>query len=356
MRQRIIKKYAIAQNPNDVKLNNGQMDTPSNHSNGTKDPPYPVIAKWIGDLYHFFDKDTVTIIQTDAVERKGLKKLLFEPNLIEKLEPNIKMLSTLLSLKDQIPQESKTAVKNYIKKVVDQIDQMLSIKLQQSIKTAINKRSHSVIPSANAIDFPYTIKKNLKNYSKDLNTIIPEHIYFFDHALKKRRFHIILDIDQSGSMYESVIYASVISCILASVKSIKTNVILFSTEIVDISGQTNDPVELLYGLQIGGGTDIAKSLKYCQNLISSPESTILFLISDLYEGGDYEVLIRKAKEIKESGTTLISILSISDEGRPDYNERIAQDFANEQIPCFSCMPEKFPDILKRLIQHLPLDI
>lgn len=356
IKQRIIKKYAILQKQSNISLNNVKQDNSSTKSNGSKDPPYPVIAKWIGDLYHFFDNDTVTIIQTDAVERKGLKKLLFEPNLIEKLEPNIKMLSTLLTLKDQIPQESKSAVKNYIKKVVEQIDQMLSLKLQQSIKTAINKRSHSVIPSANAIDFPYTIKKNLKNYSKDLNTIIPEHIYFFEHTLKKRRFHIILDIDQSGSMYESVIYASVISCILASVKSLRTNVILFSTEVVDISVLTNDPVELLYGLQIGGGTDIAKSLNYCQNLITNPETTIVFLISDLYEGGDEYELVRKAKEIKDSGATLISILSISDEGTPDYNERIAQSFAHNQIPCFACMPEKFPELLKNAIQHLPLNM
>lgn len=314
----------------------------------------PKISKWLGDLRSLFDNETVTIVQNDAIERKGLKELLMEPELLENLEPDINMASTLLALKDQIPSKSKDSARAFIRKIVEQINKLLENDIRSSVTAAINKKAHSPLPNAAAIDFKYTIRRNLKNYNAQLGTIIPEHVYFFDHASKVNKWNIILDIDQSGSMGESIIYSSIISCILASMSSVKTNVVAFDTEISDLTSLCQDPVDLLFGFQMGGGTDIKKSIEYCQTLVTEPANTLFFLISDLDEWGSDEPLVRKVEELKDSGVTVIVLLAIADGGKAYYSESTAKKIANKGIPCFACPPERLPELLERALKKMDL--
>ena len=305
----------------------------------------PKLSKWLGDIRSLFDKDIVTVIQNDAIERKGLKQLLTEPEILENLEPDINMAATILLLKDQIPQRSKASARIYIKKIVEQINAMLVNDIQRAITAALNKHSHSPLPSASAIDFKYTISKNLKNYNADLKTIIPEKVYFFDRVNKTNHWTVILDIDQSGSMGESILYSSVIACILASMNAIKTKIVAFDTSVIDLTEKTDDPVDLLFGIQMGGGTDINKSVAYCQQFIETPSKTLFFLISDLDEGGNQASLLKKLEYMKQSGVTVISLLAIADGGKPYYNASMAQKIAKLEIPCFACVPERLPELL-----------
>lgn len=229
-----------------------------------KGPSNPQISRWLGDVRTLFDKELVTVIQNDAVTRCGLKQLLFEPELLENMEPDIGLASTILMLKDQIPKRSKESVREFIKKIVEEINKLLEQDIRRAVTAAVNKRKHSPIPSASAMDFKMTINRNLKHYNPDLKTIVPEHFYFFDRTstTAANKWTIILDIDQSGSMGESVIYSSIISCILASMASIKTRIVAFDTNIVDLTEKSDDPVDLLFGFQLGGGTDINKSIAH----------------------------------------------------------------------------------------------
>ncbi len=311
----------------------------------------PSVTKWLGDIKNIFDKEIVTIIQNDAIERYGLKELIFEPEILENLEPNINLAQTIMLLKEQIPKKSKESVRVFIKKVVDEINKLLADDVRRCITAAVNKKQHSPIPSAAALDFKYTIKKNLKNYNKDLNTIIPEKVYFFDKSSNlANKWQIILDIDQSGSMGESVLYSSVLSCLLASISSIKTNVVAFDTNIVDLSEKCEDPVDLLFGFTLGGGTDINRSVEYCKKYIENPKKTIFFLISDLEEGGNRASLIRKLNEMKNDGVTIICLLAISNSGKPYYDESMAKKIASLDIPCFACNPEKIPVLLENVLK------
>ncbi len=305
----------------------------------------PKLSKWLGDIRSLFDKDIVTIIQNDAIERKGLKQLLMEPEILENLEPDINMAATMLLLKDQIPQRSKASARIYIKKIVEQINTMLANDMQRAVTAALNKHSHSPLPLASAIDFKYTISKNLKNYNADLKTIIPERVYFFDRANKTNHWTVILDIDQSGSMGESILYSSVMACILASMNAIKTRIVAFDTSVIDLTEKTDDPVDLLFGIQMGGGTDINKSVAYCQQFIETPSKTLFFLISDLDEGGNQASLLKKLEYMKQSGVTVISLLAIADGGKPYYSASMAQKIAKLEIPCFACVPERLPELL-----------
>ena len=320
-----------------------------------KGPSSPVISKWLGDLRALFDPEIVAVVQNDAIERKGLKQLLLEPELLEGLEPDLNMASTLLMLKDQIPKKSKESARRYIRKLVEQLNKMLESDVRRAVTAALNRRAHSPLPSASAIDFPYTIRRNLKNYNAELKTVVPERVWFFDRSSKINRWHIILDIDQSGSMGQSILYSSVMACLLASMQAVKTSVVAFDTQIMDLTPLCADPVDLLFGFQMGGGTDIAKSIAYCQGLVEAPAKTLFFLISDLEEGGNRGALLRRLEELKGSGATVIVLLAIADGGRPYYDAQTAQRIAAMGIPCFACAPERLPELLERALKGQSLE-
>ncbi len=316
---------------------------------GGKGPSSPLISKWLGDLRSLFDPETVAVVQNDAIERKGLKQLLLEPELLEGLEPDLNMASTLLMLKDQIPKKSKESARRFIRKIVDEINKMLENDVRRAVTATLNRRAHAPLPSASALDFPYTIRRNLKNYNPELGAVIPERVWFFDRSSRVNRWHVILDIDQSGSMGQSILYSSVMACVLASMSAVRTSVVAFDTQIMDLTALCADPVDLLFGFQMGGGTDIAKSIAYCQNLVDAPAKTLFFLISDLDEGGNRAALLRRLEELKTSGVTVVVLLAIADGGKPYYDAQTAQRVAALDIPCFACAPEKLPELLEQAL-------
>lgn len=323
-----------------------------------KGPSAPVVSKWLGDVRSLFDKELVSIIQADAMERCGLKQLMFEPELLEKLEPDLNLASMMLTLKDQIPKRSKEQVRSFIARIVEEINRLLADDIRRAVTAAVDRRRHSPIPSAAALDYKETIRRNLKNYNPDLKKLVPERFYFYDRTSKNmsNRYTVILDVDQSGSMGESVIYSSVISCILASLRSLKTHIVAFDTNVVDLTEKCDDPVDLLFGFQLGGGTDIEKSVAYCQQLIDTPKKTLFFLISDLMEGGSRAGLLRRLDEMKDSGVSVICLLAIADGGRPYYDEQIAGRIASMGIPCFACNPQKVPQLLERALKGQDLNV
>ncbi|MBQ8569518.1 MAG: VWA domain-containing protein [Oscillospiraceae bacterium] len=316
----------------------------------------PKLTKWLGDLRSLFSPMDIKVIQNDAIEKKGLKQLLFEPEMLDGLEPDLSTGALLLMLKDQIPQKAKDNARQYIAKIVEDINRRLSDDIKRSVTSAMNRREHSPIPSAAALDYRLTIRRNLKNYDPELNTILPEKFYFYERISRSASRTVILDIDQSGSMGESAIYSSVMGCILASMSSLKTHVVAFDTKVTDLTEKCSDPVDLLYGIQLGGGTDIERSVAYCSKLIEEPEKTTMFIITDLYEGGNRNGLLRRMSELKESGVNLIILLAISDSGKPFYDEGLAEKAAAMDIPCFACPPEKLPDMLEAALKRRPIKI
>ncbi len=310
----------------------------------------PKISKWLGDVRKLFDQEIVQIIQSDAIERKGMKELLFEPEVLRDMAPDINMACTLLTLKNQVPERSKNAVRSYIESIVEDINKHMVTELQKAVTAALNKKNHSPRGNATSIDFHYTIRRNLKNFNPQLETIIPERIYFYEQQSKTNKWQIILDIDQSGSMGQSIIYSTIMGCILAKIAAFKTRVVAFDTCVVDLTERYDDPVDMLYGIQLGGGTDIHKSLCYCEQFIENPKQTLMFLISDLDEYGNQGGMLNKLRFFKESGVKVICLLAISDEGTPYYNKAVATKLASFGIPCFACSPGLLPELLERTLR------
>lgn len=307
----------------------------------------PKLAKWLGDIRSFFPPDVVSVIQADAIERKGLKQLLFEPELLAQVKPDIQMVATLMALKGKIPEKTKDTARQLVKAVVEEIVARLSQNLQRAVTGALNRRQHSPLPSFTGLDWNATIRKNLKHFDQERKLLIPEKVYFFDRARRSKEWTVILDIDQSGSMAGSVIYASIIGSIFASMPALDTRVVAFDTEVVDLSEQcAQDPVDMLFGIQLGGGTDINKSITYCEQFIAEPRKTLFILVSDLYEGGNRTEMIHRLVDMHQAGVKTLCLLALSDQGIPSYDDAVAKKLSAHGIPCFGCSPDKLPDLIE----------
>lgn len=307
----------------------------------------PRLAKWLGDIRSYFKEDVVAVIQQDAIERKGLKQLLFEPEMLKNVQPNIQLVGTLMSLSGKIPERTKETARMVVAAVVEEIKKKLEQKIRQAVLGALNRKEHSPLPNANSIDWKWTIGRNLKNYNVGLKTIIPERVYFFSRAQRSNNWTVIVDMDQSGSMAASVVYGAVCGSIFASLPALDTHVVAFDTEVVDLTEKCgNDPVAMLFGVQLGGGTDINKSVAYCERFIQEPKQTLFILITDLFEGGNQAQLVRRLGEMVESGVRAICLLALSDSGVPCYDENLAKKLSAMGIPCFGCTPQHLPELLE----------
>ena len=311
----------------------------------------PRVARWLGDIRGYFPSSVVQVMQADAMDRLGLTQLLLEPELLEAVQPDINLVTTLVGLGRVIPERSKATARAVVRAVTDQLEERLRAETVQAVTGALNRAARTRRPRQSDIDWNRTIAANLKHYQPDHRTVIPERLV--GHARRAQRVerHIILCIDQSGSMAESVVYSSVFGAVLASLRSVSTRLVVFDTQVVDLTEELDDPVEVLFGVQLGGGTDINQALAYCEGLITQPNETILVLISDLYEGGIAEEMLRRAAAITGAGATMIALLALSDSGRPSYDADHAAALAAVGVPTFACTPDQFPDLMATAIER-----
>ncbi len=315
----------------------------------------PKLAKWLGDIRQYFKEDVVTVIQQDAIERRGLKQLLLEPEMLKNVQPNVQLVGTLMSLGGRIPERTKETARMVVRAVVEEIKKRLEQKIRQAVLGALNRKEHSPLPSATSIDWKWTIGRNLKHYNTELGTIIPERVYFYSRAQRSNNWTVIVDMDQSGSMADSVVYGAVTGSIFASLPALDTHVIAFDTEVVDLTEKCgNDPVNMLFGVQLGGGTDINKSVAYCERFIEEPKRTLFILITDLFEGGNQAQLVRRLGEMAASGVRALCLLALSDSGVPSYDESLARKLAALGIPCFGCTPQRLPELLEGALRGADL--
>ena len=309
----------------------------------------PRVARWLADLREFFPADVVRVLQADAIERLDLQQLLFEPEMLDGVEPDVNLVGTLLTLKGVMPQRAKDAARAVVRRVVDDLTRRLEEPTRAAVTGSLSRAQRNFRPRPAEIDWDRTIRANLKTYQPGKNTIIPERLIGMGRRRRSLR-DIVLCLDQSGSMASSVVYAGVFGAVLASLPAVTTRVVVFDTAVADLSEYLDDPVDVLYGIQLGGGTDINRALAYCQGVIQRPEQTILVLISDLYEGGNEREMLARARTLKGSGVQLIALLALSDDGAPSYDHGVARAFAEMGIPTFACTPDHFPGLMAAAIR------
>ena len=304
----------------------------------------PKVSRWLGDIREFFPQTVVQVIQRDAIKRLNITSLLTEKEMLETVVPDVHLVATLMSLSRVIPEKNKEMARQIVRKVVDELLRKLSAPTQQAVTGALNRSARRRNPRYNEIDWKTTITKNLKNYQPEYKTIIPEVRIGYGRKRKAMK-DIILCLDQSGSMGTSVIYSGIFGSVLASIPAVNTRMVVFDTAVVDLTDDLQDPVDLLFGVQLGGGTDIARALTYCQGVITRPQDTVLVLVTDLYEGGDPREMRKKFASLVNSGVQLIVLPALNDDGAPSYDKDHAEFLANIGVPTFACTPDKFPDLM-----------
>jgi Mg-chelatase subunit ChlD len=313
----------------------------------------PSVARWLGDIREFFPSSVVRVMQKDAFERLDLRRMLLEPEMLEAVEPDVRLVADLISLSRVMPGKTKETARVVVRRVVEELQRKLAEPTRQAVAGALNRSIRNRRPRHNEIDWHRTIRANLKHYQPEYRTIIPETR--IGHGRKRSSLRdIILCIDQSGSMATSVVYSGIFGAVLASLPAVTTHVVVFDTAVVDLTAALDDPVEVLFGTQLGGGTDINQALAYCQGLVRRPQDTIFVLISDLYEGGDRDAMLKRAASLVASGVQMVALLALSDDGAPSYDHHVADAFAGLGVPAFACTPDLFPDLMAAAIRRQDL--
>ncbi|BFV58865.1 VWA domain-containing protein [Kitasatospora sp. CMC57] len=316
----------------------------------------PQVARWLGDIRKYFPTSVVQVMQQDAITRLGLERLLLEPEMLEAVEPDVHLVGTLLSLRHALPQTTRETARAVVGKVVTDLERRLADRTRTVLGGALDRSAKVNRPRHRDIDWGRTIRANLTNYLPEHRTVVPERLVGYARAQRAVKKEVILCVDQSGSMAPSVVHSAVFGAVLASMKSLSTRLVVFDTSVVDLTEQLTDPVDVLFATQLGGGTDINRALAYCQSRITRPADTVVVLISDLYEGGIRDEMLKRVAAMKASGVQFVALLALSDEGAPSYDHAHAAALAALGVPAFACTPDAFPEIMAAAIERRPLPV
>jgi Mg-chelatase subunit ChlD len=331
-------------NKEDARIDDALSALYDSDRSGGLGPSSPNVSRWLGDIRTFFPNTVVQVMQQDALKRLNLTQMLFEKEMLETVEADVHLVATLMTLSRVIPDKTKDTARQVVKKVVDELLSKLSQPMQQAVTGSLNRSVRNSRPRHNEINWHSTILKNLKHYQPDYKTIIPETRIGYGRKRSSLK-DVVLCIDQSGSMGTSVVYSGIFGSVMASIPAIKTKMVVFDTAVADLTEELTDPVELLFGVQLGGGTDINAALTYCRQIITKPLDTVLVLITDLYEGGNEAEMRKRAVELTQAGVQVIVLLALNDDGAPAYDHGNAQFLSNLGIPVFACSPDKFPELM-----------
>lgn len=315
----------------------------------------PGVARWLGDIRSFFPSSVVQVMQRDAMERLGLKQLLTEPEILNSIQPDVHLVATLVGLSSVIPQKSKATARAVVQKVVDELLGKLAQPTRQAVLGSLSRQLKRKRPRHRDIDWLQTVRANLKHYQPEHKTVVPEKLIGFGRRHSSLA-DLLLCVDQSGSMATSVVYSGVFAAVLASLPSVTTRMVAFDTSVVDLTDQLSDPVELLFGVHLGGGTDINRALAYCQGLVTRPQDTVMVLISDLYEGGNKSEMLKRTAALAGAGVQVVGLLALSDDGAPAYDHENAAVLAAQGIPTFACTPDLFPELMGAALRREDLQL
>lgn len=305
----------------------------------------PRVARWLGDIRAYFPSTVVQVMQRDAIDRLNLRQLLLEPEMLSTVEPDVHLAGTLLSLNQVMPSRARETARQVIGRVVAEVEERIANRTRSAVSGALNRAARSRRPRPGDVDWNRTVAANLSRYQPAYRTVIPERLVGYGRRQRSVARDIVLAVDQSGSMASSVVYASVFGAVLASIRSLRTSLVAFDTSVADLTPLLDDPVDVLFGAQLGGGTDINQAVAYCAELVTRPRDTIFILITDLHEGGNAGEMLARLGSLRAAGVCVVVLLTLSDDGAPAFDSENAAALASLGIPAFACTPDAFPGLL-----------
>ena len=330
-------------------LGDGIMSQNNPVRGGDTSTSNPYVAQWINKVRKLFPKKTVEIIEKQALDHFKMTQLLTDKEILKKIEPNMDLLKTILQFRHLMKNDVIEEARRIIQKVVDELTGKIQTDIRKSLLGKLNRNMPSHVKSIRNLDFKRTINRNLKNYDTENQRLIIKDLHFNSRVKRFNKWNIIIAVDESGSMMESVIYSAVMAGIFAKLPMLETHLVIFDTNVVDLSGYVDDPVEVLMGMQLGGGTDIHKALSYCESLCRNPHNTIFVTVTDLYEGGSIHHLLNTCSDIISSGSKMVFLTALDGEANPVYDRNIAQKLADMGAFVGAMTPEQLGDYIGKMI-------
>ncbi len=308
------------------------------------------VPNWISQVRELFPVEAQEIMTKDAIKRYNLQELITDPKVLQNTKASYELTKLLITFKDSLHNDSLEIAKQLIAETVKDLEKKLKREIETAIIGKRNRFSRSPLKISKNFDMKKTVNLNLKNYIPEEKFFIPERLYFNSRIQKKQEWNIIIVVDQSGSMLDSVIHSSVIASIFASVSSLKTNLLIFDTEVYDYSHLLSEPLEILMSVQLGGGTDIAKAVEYSTSFVQVPTRSIIILITDFYEGGDPRQLYKAISSLHEAGVKLLGLTAINYQGSPVYDKRIAEKCSEKGMDILTVTPTKLAEVVAKIIE------
>lgn len=296
---------------------------------GSLDESQLTVPDWINRVHELFPQSVVERVERDALERYGLEEMVTNPDLLRRAKPSPTLLKAVLRTKHLMNQEVLTLARDLVRRVVSELMEKLASEIETPFGGALDRRRRSHLPIAKNFDALTTIQRNLRYFDPDTRKIGVQTPYFYSRVRRQaQKWQIIILVDQSGSMLDSVIHSAVTASIFWNIKTLKTHLCLFDTSVVDVTADCTDPVETLMKVQLGGGTDIGSAVTYAASLIENPRRTIVVLITDFYEGAPQNRLLGATKNMLESGVTFLGLAALDGQAEPSYDRELAQKLVN----------------------------
>ena len=305
-------------------------------------------AKWITKVRELFPKQTAEVLERHALDEFKMTELLTDKKVLEQMKPDMSLLKTVLLLKHLMKGEVLETAKKIARAVAEELSEKLAQSTRQALTGRLDRNSRSAVRSARNIDIHKTIRRNLKNYDKENETLVLKDVYFSSRVKKYNKKTVIIAVDESGSMLGSVIYSAVMAQIISKLPFAEIKLVIFDTEIVDLSGMVEDPVEVMMSVQLGGGTDIGKALSYCESLIQTPSDTCVLCVTDLCEGGYPHILLNTAQNIMTSGAKLSFLTALDECANPVYDKNMGQLLADMGAFVGALTPDQLGDYIGRI--------
>lgn len=295
---------------------------------GTLDPSNLAVPDWINAVHALFPQRTIERIETDALERYHLTQLVTDPNLLKPAEPNMRLLRAVLQTKHLMNQEVLAVARDLVARMTEQLMKKLALRVQSVFSGVVDRHRQSTVRAAQNFDAAATVRRNLRHWDRDARRLSIQTPHFFSRAHRHaHRWQVIILVDESGSMADSVIHSAVTAAIFFRIKVLRTHLVLFDTSIVDISADCADPVETIMKVQLGGGTDIGQAVSYAEKLIDNPRRAIVVLITDFYEGAPVNLLYAACQRLIAQGTVLLGLAALDAEAAPQYDHTTAAHIA-----------------------------
>ncbi len=307
------------------------------------------IPEWLHDVRELFPKETVEVLERHALERYGMTELVTDEQVLQKLEPNYELLKAVLSFRQLMSPKVLEVARKIVRQVVEELRRKIAKDVRQVLWGRLNRQRRSRLKVARNLDFHRTIRENLKHYDAERKQIILQSLLFFSRVEHHMPWHIIMAVDCSGSMMDSVIHSAVMAGIFKGLPALRVSLVAFDTAVVDLTDQVDDPVEVLMSVHLGGGTDIAGALGYCETLVRSPTRTILVLVTDFFEGGPPERMIAAIRRLRESGARVLGLAALDSEANAAYDRQMAERCVDAGAEVAALTPRRLAEWMARVL-------